>query len=1113
MGGVLLLAFVVLAASGVLAGKNVPFFPWTPDNIDLLQCVFKADLQPGYNLLDDSAIGQGCVLEDPNVFKIYSNQTLIRFEDSEWDVSAQYAEGSILTAISYNQRRIYSCFANPTRPPPAESVNGTLKLVLSRKVKLPTNDPVIAKKIRQRVMAVFLIVKNLLNPNGPDPTYGDYKYKQKIKLVFYSETGNAIPDLAKTKLPDELLDSWEGYVGNVDIPKDATTLEIQFYTNDPYYAVGQISMVMLQVNPLYGHEAQQVVNVTFAIACLLSITVPVLLFLQDLRLSGWKLRKVRIPSLDIVRYQGPRYIRAVAYALIMASLYVTLKWLQAKEKSDPYETLPIFDGISSIEVSRGLKNFKSEHPDYQKLFRKSMIFFGTFVFVGFLFYPIFLCYGHAMNGHRHAAFLGVLVCLNLVIFRTCFEYISGSPLGYKQYARQYLAAVPEILAYLGVLVYFLMDGFKYNLFNTAFGRGKTLLQDVVYVRSLLRPLRGTEYFCNPGFCKKNDSRESSRGCCSYFKVKFMNFAAKVMGSNLLTIFKDNRPVWLREKHRLRKHIRVNIFNFFNYGRTPVRMATAIIMMCLFTYILLLSQLFAVLELNPAISCSLSLFGDSIAAAFQLIMPFLSAFASAQGFGGDLNTNFVRFTTAIQSETNGNVVDIFQTLILFSVFAAITFTTIILIYNICGLCLSYHQDITNLRAGRYERLKQPIENPYWRFAMKLTGYSEPSTALAMRFMGIQIGFAFMGSLYLMFVSMIVFFLLGMLFKFRAAFQLLFTVGTQNALIPTMLLIATFIVPVIQQCILETSLVAKIDTPYEKFPHGAEIDRPNDGIVSISTGFWLTRVNVYNQLDYLFLFPSLVEGLLKFLGNLISIMIRPALFAYRLDNTVHERSTVYFSWLLQEHHHSNPVVIVFTSCLFSKNNLPLGPDELRRRRIQQRWALAYTLVKNPQLARFRKEVVATTYLEDYIASRVAPVKREKEIEEMRKYGVLMGRGVLKDRQRAMSEAAKTRAKNGARVYFLRRRNFFEPPLPQQLPSPPNYQQPINVDVPAQSPMAHPIDTPNRTFASQAQGEVLSETSYLAPSSNENLTSSTSEISPVGITSSSSGFLVSSGNRNRP
>ncbi|KAJ3101950.1 hypothetical protein HDU97_000926 [Phlyctochytrium planicorne] len=940
------------------------------------QCTLRNIIPVENYLLGDSSKGQGCALMDTDHFEIPKRDGTgkVSWNDAKWDVvpNTPSRKNSLLSSISYGKSSIYYCFsqgwlARDVDPPTSvdessESLGSPysdfkMDLAFTRKVSLNSKY---WNRIDRGVMEYFLVSRNVPNPNDRELLYLQSLFQEGVTFdqvaepVFFDGRGKSLG-----WANGSYWDATKGIKDFNDIPPGTRSMAIKFYTNYPYYAVGQISLMIVQKAAEFGDEAQKAANATFIIALILVLIIPIILILEDV----YRKRAPVLKLLDLVHYQGPKYTRALTYTLMMALLYMIFKWLQATDDNSDYARIPVFGGISATALSK--------QPALKTM--KTLIFISVFVAVGVIFWPIFICYAHAAGGSRLGAALGTIACLNLIILRLCLEYISASPI--RGYSRRFASEVPEVFAYGCVLFYFAV-----NATSPAYVQNKhrkTHFKDLVYVRTLLRPVKVPS---NPQPAQEEMKRSKFQKLFSFLHHR------------------DNRPIWLRGRKDLDTVVH-KLYNFMLYGRTPARMAAAIMMMCLFTYFLLLNEMFTVIDASAGLSCTIALFGDGLNQAFSTVSSLLGTFTASQSFGSTLSSTLFDLSNQIKSETSKDMEKIFRTLIFNSVVGAMTLSLAVLIFNILDFCLTFQKDIKYLRVGNYSRLE---------------GVSEQSTSSAMQFMGIQIGFAFVGSLYLMMVSQILCFSIALFFKFKFIRDLIWRFILQNGLFFVAAIIGIAL-SLAQKYIAEIFFVAKLKNPYREVPSGARIepDKKTDGepMVTINTRFWLQRLTLYNHIDYFFLFPNLITGLLSFLGNLFKMIIGSAIFAYRLDKKteytipiVAKQSSVYFSWLLQEHHHSNPVIIIFTNMLYtwvkhasvsstSAADIPVGwgeprppfssvsREEQHRRRIQQKWALIYTLVRNPYLAKFRKHVVRETYLKDYIAYTEAPVLREQEVQRIR------------------------------------------------------------------------------------------------------------------------------------
>ncbi|KAJ3067110.1 hypothetical protein HDU99_003622 [Rhizoclosmatium hyalinum] len=177
-----------------------------------------------------------------------------------------------------------------------------------------------------------------------------------------------------------------------------------------------------------------------------------------------------------------------------------------------------------------------------------------------------------------------------------------------------------------------------------------------------------------------------------------------------------------------------------------------------------------------------------------------------------------------------------------------------------------------------------------------------------------------------------------------------------------------------------------------------------------------------MDYLFLFPNLINGLTTFLGQIMTTFVASFIFSYRLDKRglmpMFSKYSLYLSWILQEHHHNNPIVHVAVkllrdsvlpenlSSIHAFTNPKQGGTKITRqntvtsfrylisdeenkgtstslnsasKRARTRWFLAYTLIKNPNLSGYRKQRVQETLLAEWVSMNEAKRIR-KEVLEM-------------------------------------------------------------------------------------------------------------------------------------
>ncbi|KAJ3326959.1 hypothetical protein HDU76_012477, partial [Blyttiomyces sp. JEL0837] len=162
------------------------------------------------------------------------------------------------------------------------------------------------------------------------------------------------------------------------------------------------------------------------------------------------------------------------------------------------------------------------------------------------------------------------------------------------------------------------------------------------------------------------------------------------------------------------------------------------------------------------------------------------------------------------------------------------------------------------------------------------------------------------------------------------------------------------------------------------------------------------------------PGSILSLALLLFNMIDFrefQLKDALccLSYRLDKkeqllNVLSKYHYYSGWLLQEHHHSNPVLkvalIVFRNNginvaqsrlkgapnlnvegvdLGSHNNQSDSPRSTCNSIALRRWHLVYTLLRNPQLVKYRKHRVVDTTVRE-IAAKTELVEREIAVQKL-------------------------------------------------------------------------------------------------------------------------------------
>ncbi|KAJ3105070.1 hypothetical protein HDU96_008695 [Phlyctochytrium bullatum] len=978
-----------------------------PTDYDVQQCTARKLLKSGAFLLSDLD-HEGCALQDEKAFQIYNTVNgktvgTTPFQQAQWVVEIKRASknDSVLTAVSPSKKPVCYCYslghlgmsgyhgaaAKPEQPPevvpdeqtdevavaavhvdnaedPNEALfhfNFTLERAFVRKAVITDkkNDRLLRRRIDKKFMSYYLVVRNVPNPYENVEFPEDLSFIQMVEIAWFDENGNA---LSATNTAEA--DSTESFDWGGDVPQRARSVSLTFMSNNPFYAVGQISLIVYPSRLDNVEDAHRLFDVFFWIGFGFVVLCPPILLLEDI----YRKRRISLRMVDLVHSQGPRYVRALIFTVMMALLYFMFQWMSAKRPDDDGGLIPLFNGIPA-----GLFAGKQELKKW-----KSAIFIASFLAVGILFWPLFVCYAHSADGSRTASILGTLAAVNLIGLRFCLQYANAVP--YKSYDRHVVQELPEVLCYVAIVGYFLTHAAHPTFIATKYR--KSFFADLIYVRSLLG--------------KVQISAEPAPEQPTTFLAR-LKMAIKEGIKRLKPV--DNRPIWLRGRKN-NVSISQQIKIFFTTLRTPVRLMAAVMMMCLFTYFVLIAQLYKLIDINARLSCQLGMYTDFLIDMFAITSQLIGDFTGAHSFGAPLAETIRDLSSQIRNETRSGAAEILYNLLLWSIVASMVISALLLVFNIVDFCMVVRADMQKLRKGDYSRIER---------------YDKTATSMAMQFMGIQIGYAYID---IMTILLIITFMLALFVRFRFFRELFVRFILQNWLV-----FAAFVFAIVlekaQRFVVDTFFVAKLREKPSQHPdaENAVVDKRD---VVISTKYWLKRTVLFNQIDYFFLFPNLINGLLSFLSNLLKLILGSALFAYRLDKQVGgitiaalgTKSGVYHSWLLQEHHHSNPVLLIFIKLLSdweTYNRLPGSPartnKDLRAARIRTRWAVLYTLVNNPSLAKFRKHVVRETYLKEYIANTSEPLLRELELQRVRAENARLaeGRGKLRERELAIWKRA--------------------------------------------------------------------------------------------------------------
>ncbi|KAJ3101952.1 hypothetical protein HDU97_000928 [Phlyctochytrium planicorne] len=973
--------------------------PTVPSWMDVKQCTVRRYFKSDESVLDDIPEGEGCVINNPDFFEIYadnspnvtdrSSLTTIPFKDqSRWVVEVRkprLVDPIVSIVTNFNKQPLYYCHSNPSDDLIAKGLT-SLKSVFGRKTVL---DEKFLKRIDGGAMDFILFVRNPPHFADPDSIssfleqskaqLGDLQ--QKVVFNFYR---NADYTDMFSIFETDIVRTKTGFSTHLAVPAGARSLVMMFQTNSPFYSVGQLTMSMYQARLLYEDTFKSILNASVLLGFSFVLIVPITFVVEDII----KRRVPLIQSVDLLRHQGPRLVRSFMFTMMMAVLYIFFQWLKqsgggakgtdtsgTSSSADgeiignkQLDVLPFFSGIDADTFAAT--------PLLKTL--KTIIFITFFLAVGVMFWPLFVCFGHAASrSSRTAGILGVIVGLNLLLFRTTLEYLTSPP--NRALWRKIMIELPEILVYISVVAYFILNSASPEYFQNRYR--KSYFKDVNYVRALLRTVKLNT---NAAVMAMEPPKP---------KNGFLAFFQKV----------DNRPIWLRGRKELTMIQKTKLF--WSNFRMPPRMMAAIFMMILFTYFNLAGIVQSIIDRDAVISCNVGMFGEQIIAGVAMVSKFVGAFTAMGSYGATLSGTLQDMTSNIIDEAGPNVLNEFTKIIMGSAYSAGVLVILILLFNIYDFATSFQNDVEKLRKGDYSR----------------TSGFKVSTGQGMSFLGTQIGFAFVGSLYLMFICQILCFLLAVFFRYRFVRELAWKFLTQNGLI-IVSFVVSYAIFYLQMYLGGTLFVAKLE---EEDPNAAQAiaEGRKPKPIYISTNFWISNITMYSHLDYVFLFPNLITGILAFLSNLIKLIIGSAFYAYRLDKNseygfkfMTPKSIVYFSWLVQEHHHSNPVIHVFIKMLRDWKNVNAagileqsfgatgrggykqyaqqgsvalsGEKALRRRRIKNKWLLCYTLVNNPSITKYRKHVVKETFLKEFIAFNEGPIMRQQELQRIKEALERMG-----------------------------------------------------------------------------------------------------------------------------
>ncbi|XP_033842824.1 STRA6-like [Periophthalmus magnuspinnatus] len=269
--------------------------------------------------------------------------------------------------------------------------------------------------------------------------------------------------------------------------------------------------------------------------------------------------------------------------------------------------------------------------------------------------------------------------------------------------------------------------------------------------------------------------------------------------------------------------------------------------------------------------------------------------------------------------------------------------------VCHVLACYRKQMKRLWKGQKNFLPDKFHNPG----------SAISVASIARYSGWQIAFTLWGYLIVHFVH----------FLFALAFVYIFVLPIQHGQILTLLknlgIILLTIGIIIFFVIIQVVLV-QIFFLQDKMS-------PTDKQKPIA----LNNRKAFHCFNYFFFFYNVVMGISNCIVRLLNSVVVGTWLVSRIDRTIMQRGYEhmdpgYSTWvgmITADHYHTNPVMVCFCQLLVSHtlerqglsaysafSNTPSDPSVNNRSR--RRWALYYTLLRNPHLILLRKHHLSTT-----------------------------------------------------------------------------------------------------------------------------------------------------------
>lgn len=234
-----------------------------------------------------------------------------------------------------------------------------------------------------------------------------------------------------------------------------------------------------------------------------------------------------------------------------------------------------------------------------------------------------------------------------------------------------------------------------------------------------------------------------------------------------------------------------------------------------------------------------------------------------------------------------------------------------IYEMHSLLKNYYKDIALLRRGNYVRVPQGIV---------------PGDVI--NFIGYQIIYGFGGFIFL--ISVLVF----------TCWSIFIAINNQDIIqfIKNYIQLYKLTWPTLYALISSISVAVGISR-----------------VLMVST-FLVRYVRIFAHIEYIFMFISIFRGLIIFIWcKLIIPIVMLAFTSFRIDQPSAGRFDfgyrAYISMIITDHEYNNPIKNTFIFLLQKKDNL-LNAPSLKSRRMRNKWLVAYTLLNNTQLIKYRR-----------------------------------------------------------------------------------------------------------------------------------------------------------------